>query len=534
MNEQQRNSFHESDKDSHIQPQSPTVNEQDHDHQTSEELKQVGQSDRYYYAYGPYQSIGHDETSPVTNSTDSPDHTNNVWVIPSIPTKPLPFSSATQQDSLQGGFTGSGGRREQAAPSTPPQRDWNFKMSKQSGNTSFKGMFISFMAGMLVVSTSMMVADKTNLFTGNEGAGDSSSSNIASASVSRTSLPGGMNVIADVAQRASPAVVKIETFSKSSDQRRSRHPFDYFFDSDSGIQGEGDIQPRGMGTGFIIEDDGHILTNEHVIQNAEQIKVTVPGHKEPFEAELLGYSKDSDLAMLKIKSSKPLPTLRLGDSDKTRVGEVVIALGTPSGFEGSVTQGVISAKNRTLPVVVDNSGEMRNYDNLLQTDASINPGNSGGALVNMENECVGMNVAVSRSAQGIGFAIAANSIKGKLELLKKKGEIPKDPVSFIGVELTTMTDYISSKMGIKPIRGVLVSSVYYNTPAHQAGLQAYDIITSIDGTKCTTLEEFKAKIKQKKVGNTVKLQVFRHNQNIDIEVTIGDKVEYSKRMESRR
>jgi S1-C subfamily serine protease len=228
---------------------------------------------------------------------------------------------------------------------------------------------------------------------------------------------GGMNseTVADIVSSAGPAVVKIDTVTTSSVQ------IDPFFNDPFFRQFFGGPfnkpQPReehGLGTGFIISSDGYILTNDHVINGADKITVTVQGYKNPLQASVIGADYDLDLAVLKVQA-KNLPSLKLGDSNKIRVGNWVIAIGNPYGLDHTVTVGVISAKGR--PVTVEN----RNYKNLLQTDASINPGNSGGPLLNLAGEVIGINTAVAQ-AQGIGFAIPSKTANDVIQQLITKGK----------------------------------------------------------------------------------------------------------------
>jgi S1-C subfamily serine protease len=224
-------------------------------------------------------------------------------------------------------------------------------------------------------------------------------------------LPGvGPETVADVVSQVSPAVVKISTTitTGSADDPLFSDPFfREFFDLPTVPREE-----EGLGSGFIISSDGYILTNEHVIEGANKISVTVIGFDKEIEARVVGSDYDLDLALLKIDAGGSLPFLTLGNSDQIRVGNWVIAIGNPYGLDHTVTTGVISAKGRPISV------EDRQYENLLQTDASINPGNSGGPLLNLNGEVVGINTAISSEAQGIGFAIPTSTVQQVLEDLK--------------------------------------------------------------------------------------------------------------------
>ncbi|EPY05743.1 trypsin-like serine protease, typically periplasmic, containing C-terminal PDZ domain [Paenibacillus alvei TS-15] len=548
MDEQKRNLFRASDKDSHTSASDDSAARQEHDGSLSEEQELGKQNERYYYAYGPYQSVKQEEPSRTTTSTDTTGRMNDVQVTPPNPVKPLPFSSATQQGGAQaGGYVAPNMRGDGGGQSAPPQGDWNFKDSKRKRGTSFKAIFASFMAGALVITALMITADKTNLFTGGtalagEGAGSSAAgANAVQTNGPGTTLPNGSNSVADVFKKASPAVVKIETFATTRGQSGggsnpwTDDPFfrQFFGDSYGNDNSRQDVKPKlqplGIGTGFIFDKEGYILTNQHVIEGAEAIQVQVEGNKEPIKAELLGHSKDLDLAVLKIESKGDLPTVSLGNSDATQIGDWLVAIGNPSGFDHTVTVGVLSARERKINV--DDNGSAREYQHLLQTDASINPGNSGGPLLNMQGEVIGMNVAVSRQAQGIGFAIPSNVMSKVVEDLKNKREIAKEPLPFIGATLITMTDDIADRLGMNLIKGSLVSEVLFGTPSYEADLRAYDIITGMDGTKYTTKEELIEQISKKKVGDTVKLQVVRNGKSIDVNVKIGDKNKFTKQLQ---
>ncbi|MDK8183116.1 trypsin-like peptidase domain-containing protein [Paenibacillus sp. UMB4589-SE434] len=494
----------------------------------------------YYYAYGPYQSVNSEDTASTT-SRDAYGASSDVQVTPPNPVKPLPFSSATRQTFNQ---YGSGTDASSAGPGTAPPGNWNFNNQKpQRKGTSFKAMFASFMAGMIVITSLMYAADRTNLFTGEAASHNNNSGEAAQTVVNNTPtpFPNGASSVAEVAKSASPAVVKIETYASArrgggvgSSNPWMDDPFfkQFFGDNYGGNGGNGgnnssegtapksELQPLGIGTGFIFDKSGYILTNNHVVEGGEMVQVTVEGYEKPLEAEVLGKSQDLDLAVLKIKG-EDFPTLKLGNSDAAQVGEQMVAIGNPSGFDHTVTTGVLSAKERSINI--DDNGTTRQYEHLLQTDASINPGNSGGPLLNMKGEVIGMNVAVSKQAQGIGFAIPSNVINKVVENLKANKEIPKEPSPFIGATLMTMTDEIAKKIGIESMDGALVANVLYGSPAYKGDLRAYDVITGIEGKAVTNKEGLIEAIQKKKVGDVVSFQVYRDGKKMDVKVTIGDK-----------
>ncbi|RJE89001.1 PDZ domain-containing protein [Paenibacillus sp. 1011MAR3C5] len=415
-----------------------------------------------------------------------------------------------------------------------------FQVREKKKGPTFKSMFLSFMAGVLVVGGLMYAADTRNWFTsGNTVATQSEGSGSGTGTTASGSGAGsGANVVArpdNIAQlfeQASPAVVKIETYAKVRTNNGGNSLFNdpffrqFFGDNYPGTQApseeqNGDMQQSGIGTGFFFEADGHILTNQHVVGQADEIRVTVQGYDKPFTAKLLGSSYDLDLAVLKIEGEKEFPTLPLGSSDDINIGDWVVAIGNPYGFDHTITAGVLSAKERPIDIP-DQQGE-RNYKHLLQTDASINPGNSGGPLLNVKGEVIGINTAVSSQAQGIGFAIPTSTITEVLESLKNNTEVPKEAVPFIGAELYDMTDEFAKQLGLDKAEGSLVKSVYYNSPAYLAGLTQFDVIVGVEGKKMTTSAALIADIQSRKVGEQVEFNILRQGKEMNLTVEIGDK-----------
>ncbi|MFY9217639.1 MAG: trypsin-like peptidase domain-containing protein, partial [Tepidanaerobacteraceae bacterium] len=233
--------------------------------------------------------------------------------------------------------------------------------------------------------------------------------------------------IPEIVEKVGDAVVYIETVSESSS---SSDPFfndpffRYFFGDSFGFRTTPRVS-RGIGTGFIINPKGYIITNEHVINNATEVTVTVIGFDEPFKATVVGKDFNLDLAVLKIDSSKKLPYIELGNSDEMRVGDWVIAIGNPYRLDHTVTVGVISAKGRPVTIPDQSTGKQRVYKDLIQTDAAINPGNSGGPLISLDGKVIGINTAVNAQAQGIGFAIPINTAKEVLDELIKTGSVTR-------------------------------------------------------------------------------------------------------------
>jgi Do/DeqQ family serine protease len=326
-------------------------------------------------------------------------------------------------------------------------------------------------------------------------------------------LPGvGPETVADVVSQVSPAVVKISTTitTGSADDPLFSDPFfREFFDLPTVPREE-----EGLGSGFIISSDGYILTNEHVIEGANKISVTVIGFDKEIEARVVGSDYDLDLALLKIDAGGSLPFLTLGNSDQIRVGNWVIAIGNPYGLDHTVTTGVISAKGRPISV------EDRQYENLLQTDASINPGNSGGPLLNLNGEVVGINTAISSEAQGIGFAIPTSTVQQVLEDLKNNVTKSRP---WVGVQVRTVDSELASYLGLDKAEGAVISGVLEGSPAEKAGLIEWDVIVGFNGEKVATADELVAAIKASQIGQEVKLTVIRQRQQQTITVTVAEK-----------
>lgn len=477
------------------------------------------ESKEYYYSYGPFKSSrqenhGEDEEE-LTTSMSSLGETSAVDVTPPQPLRP------------------------------PTAQTWAYPAQKK--RIPFKSMFASFMAGVLVVGTLMFAADKTNLFTGDQGVFAGGSGNDSTAdTLKQDGDDGGVenagfpfirpNNIAEIAENASPAVVKIESYVKAQSRNGGgRNPFfndpffrqflgDDFFGSDQqdepAQEGNGTLVPVGMGSGFIFDKSGYILTNEHVIDGAAEVRVYVQGYNEPFKAKVLGNSFDLDLAALKIEGDKDFHVLKMGSEDELNVGDWVVAIGNPYGFDHTVTVGVLSAKER--PITIPDQQATREYEHLLQTDASINPGNSGGPLLNLNGEVIGINTAVSTQAQGIGFAIPTSTIFDVLEQLKNNKEIPKPPAPFIGIELSDIQQEWVKDLKLEGTDGSLVKSVVFNSPAHKAGISVYDVVVAMNGSAVKNSEDLVKKVKETKVGNKVTLTMMRNGKKINVTVTIGD------------
>jgi len=305
------------------------------------------------------------------------------------------------------------------------------------------------------------------------------------------------NPVVDIAEKVGPAVVGITN-------RRVIYYRDFFF-------GQTIEQPtEGYGSGIIISEDGYIVTNNHVVENAKELYVILEGGKE-VEAKLIGTDPATDVAVVKIDEPN-LTVAKLGDSDKVRQGELAVAIGNPLGHDlaGTVTVGVISAVNRTLQV------DGREFK-LLQTDAAISPGNSGGALVNANGEVIGMNTMKlsSSASEGLGFAIPSNVFIPIAEQLIKNGRIERPG---LGVGVREVTDEMAKEYGYP--KGIIIVQIARNGAADKAGLLPNDIILSIEGEKVTTLDQLKAAINKHKVGDVIKLRVWRNGKEFDLPVKL--------------
>lgn len=328
----------------------------------------------------------------------------------------------------------------------------------------------------------------------------------------------------DLAETASRAVVNIRTvktikgggqvfrhFQKNpfGDDDHMRDFFDRFFDDHQNRN----FKQRSLGSGFIIGKDGYIVTNNHVIENADEIVVILNNEKE-FDAKIVGRDKNTDLALIKIEPHHKLPVLEFGDSDTLKVGQWVVAIGNPFGLEHTVTAGIVSAKGRVI-----GSGP---YDDFIQTDASINPGNSGGPLLNMKGKVIGINTAIVAGGQGIGFAIPVNLAKNIIGQLKTSGEVTR---GWLGVGIQDISDEVAEYYGIKNKKGVLVTEVFPGDPADSAGIKPKDIIVSVNGKAIDSARKLTGIIADVPVGDTAKIDVIRNGKSKTLNVKIAKREE---------
>ncbi len=265
----------------------------------------------------------------------------------------------------------------------------------------------------------------------------------------------------------------------------------------------------GIGTGFIMDKSGYVITNNHVVADADKIKVKLKDERE-FEAKIIGRDPHTDLALIKIEPKGELPVASLGRSADLKVGEWVVAVGSPFGLEQTVTAGIVSAKGRVI-----GSGP---YDDFIQTDASINPGNSGGPLLNLNGEVVGINTAIIAHGQGIGFAIPIDMATKIVAQLKENGEVTR---GWLGVNIQDLKGDLADYYGAKNSEGVLVTEVVPGNPAEKAGIKAKDIITAVDGEKVKNSRELTAKAATLPVGETTKITVVRDGKEKSFDVKVA-------------
>lgn len=320
----------------------------------------------------------------------------------------------------------------------------------------------------------------------------------------------------ELAKKLKPSVVNISTAKTIAPQKRMQRPpnsfgqdpFEDFFNRFFDNIPQHSYKQRSLGSGFIISNEGYILTNNHVVAGADEIKVKLSDSRE-FKAEVKGTDEKLDLAVLKIDVKGGLPVAQLGDSDTIQVGEWVMAIGNPFGLNQTVTAGIISAMGRVI-----GSGP---YDDFIQTDASINPGNSGGPLFNAEGRVIGINTAIVAGGQGIGFAIPINMAKGVLPQLEEKGKVTR---GWLGVGIQPVTPELAQSFGVEGEKGALVADVAKDSPADKAGLKSGDIILEFDGKQIQEMNNLPRLVAATPVGNKVKLKILRNGKSEVVTVKI--------------
>ena len=321
---------------------------------------------------------------------------------------------------------------------------------------------------------------------------------------------------ADLAEKLMPSVVNIST-TQTVKTSTNQFPFQFppgspFGEMFKDFERPSERKASSLGSGFIIKEDGIVITNNHVIANAEDILIRL-GDKE-YKAEVIGADPLMDLAVLKMKTKDKFKPVSFGDSSKARVGDWVVAIGNPFGLGGTVTSGIISARNRQIGLT--------RYEDFIQTDASINQGNSGGPLFNLKGEVIGVNTAIIAPGQsgsiGIGFAIPANAASNVIDQLIKFGETKR---GWLGVRIQEVTKEIADVEKLKKPEGALVASVGKNSPAERAGIKAGDIILEFDGKKINTMKKLPNVVASTEVGKSVELRIWRNKKLISKRLTLG-------------
>ncbi len=325
----------------------------------------------------------------------------------------------------------------------------------------------------------------------------------------------------DLAENVRPGVVNIQVVKKVTNIGLNprnfqglpfgdKDPFgDFFGHFFQGTPPRG-FEQRGIGSGFLISGNGYILTNNHVVEGADQIKVKLSNGKE-YRGKVVGRDPKTDLALLKIEGASDLHALNLGNSDDMKVGNWVVAVGSPFGLEQTVTAGIISAKGRVI-----GSGP---YDNFIQTDASINPGNSGGPLINLKGEVVGINTAIVAEGRGIGFAIPINIAKEIAGQLQNKGHVTR---GWLGVTIQGVTPELAKSFGLKENKGALVAQVNPGSPADKAGIEQGDIILEFDGKNISEANDLPRIVASTPVGKSIVLKLSREGKVLDRSIKVGE------------
>jgi len=338
----------------------------------------------------------------------------------------------------------------------------------------------------------------------------------------------GSSVTADVAERVGPAVVFIRTERTVDAAKDGDTPFDFFREFFPQQQQDDPHAQRnrrmpGGGSGFVFDDDNRILTNYHVIKDADKITVVheeQDGEEKEYDARVVGFDRHSDIAIIQVDKKAQLPKVALGDSDAMRVGDWVMAIGTPFGqLQGTVTVGIVSAKGRNDLQIMGGEATFQNY---IQTDASINFGNSGGPLVNMKGEAIGINTAINPSGQGIGFAIPINMAKSIMNELITKGKVR---YGYLGIRLQELDKTLAQGMGLPVDRGILVEDVYPDTPAAKAGIERRDVITQYDGQPVKEDAKFRMMVGSTPIGKSVPVTVLRDGKEKRVNVTLAERPE---------
>lgn len=327
---------------------------------------------------------------------------------------------------------------------------------------------------------------------------------------------GAPSSFADLTKQVQAAVVNISTSKTVKPRGRYPNPlyqdyYDRYFQSNPGLR-----KQNSLGSGFFLNKEGYILTNNHVVSGADQIEVKLSDGRN-LEAHLVGADPKTDIAVIKVDAHESLPTVSLGNSDSLEIGDWVVAIGNPFGLTQTVTAGIVSAKGRVI-----GAGP---YDDFIQTDASINPGNSGGPLFNLRGEVVGVNTAVVATGQGLGFAIPINMAKQVIPQLIKGRQVER---GYLGIGLQEITPELAQALGLSKPEGALVGQVFEGSPAHRAGIQAGDLILSLNGQPIQKTNDLPILVAQTPIGSEVGIDVIRGGERKNFKVRIASQNEASQ------
>lgn len=336
--------------------------------------------------------------------------------------------------------------------------------------------------------------------------------------------------LSPLVKELSPSVVNISTTSVSKSSKRQLEspfgqkgddPFDDFFEKFFGDSPQREFKRKGLGSGFIFSEDGYIVTNNHVVERATDIKVVLQ-NGDSYPAKIIGTDPKSDLALLKIEPETKLPAVKFGNSDRLEIGDWVLAIGNPFGLGHTVTSGIISAKGRSLG--------LGSYDDFVQTDAAINPGNSGGPLFNFQGEVIGVNTAIIAGGQGIGFAIPVNMAKNVVSQLRSGGKVVR---GWIGVYVQQVTPEIAESLELNDDEGALVADVTKDGPADKAGVKRGDIIVELNGNKIDEMPDLPKLVASYSPGTKTKMIVLRDGKEKELNVKLGELPEQATKVSSR-
>ena len=382
---------------------------------------------------------------------------------------------------------------------------------------------LGMIAGLLILGSVALLGAEYATFS--QAAGATTPAAVTPATpVAQMAAPG----FTEVARAVTPAVVNITAarVARGRDSRIPRNPMEEFFgspfgDPDGPRGHNGPREPRGggMGSGVIISPDGYLITNNHVVEGANELTVTLPDKRE-FKGKIVGTDPKTDLAVVKVDAFG-LPFVRWGDSSKLQVGEYVLAIGNPFGLNSTVTLGIVSALGRGRMGITQ-------YEDFIQTDAAINPGNSGGALVNTAGELVGINTAIISQTggyQGVGFAVPASMARPVLESLIATGKVVR---GYLGVAIQDLTPDLSKSFGLKQAQGALVSSVAEDSPAERAGIKPGDVITAYQGKPVEDPATLQREVTRTPVGTKAAMKVIRDGRDMELTVTVGEQAERVK------